>query len=185
MLKIWWIWKIEVWSENLVDGHQTVPYQAGALFWGLNCLVGFPTHFNPNNSLSILLQISPPFMFTPALSMLLTYLSLHNGIFFGGGGERKLDRLLTGIWFYPFFSWVSHHLGELIYPQQQLTFCHVLFLVYCNFDVQSLCQFTQGTGDQYDWLLNKGTTSSSPDTGPSADISSTGQQLEASLAQPI
>ena len=25
-------------SEKLVDGHQTVPYQPGALFWGVNCL---------------------------------------------------------------------------------------------------------------------------------------------------
>ena len=51
--------EIEIWSEELVDGHQTVPYQPGALFfvggWGgggeVNCLVVFPTHFNPNNSL--------------------------------------------------------------------------------------------------------------------------------------
>ena len=35
MLKIWWIWKIEIWSEELVDGHQTVPYQPGALFFSL------------------------------------------------------------------------------------------------------------------------------------------------------
>ena len=33
MLKIWWIWKIENWNEELVDGHQTVPYLPGALFW--------------------------------------------------------------------------------------------------------------------------------------------------------
>ena len=46
MLKIWWICKIEIWSEELVDGHQTVPYQPGAL-----CLVVFLTHFNPNFSL--------------------------------------------------------------------------------------------------------------------------------------
>ena len=26
--------EIEIWSEELVDGHQTVPYQPGALFWG-------------------------------------------------------------------------------------------------------------------------------------------------------
>ena len=32
----------------------------------------FPIHFNPNNSLSILLQISLVFMFTPALSPILT-----------------------------------------------------------------------------------------------------------------
>ena len=43
MLKIWWIWKIGIWSEELVDGHQKVPYQPGALFWGVNCLVVFPT----------------------------------------------------------------------------------------------------------------------------------------------
>ena len=36
MLKIWRIWKIEIWSEELVDLYQTVPYQPGALplfFW--------------------------------------------------------------------------------------------------------------------------------------------------------
>ena len=33
-LKIWWIWKIEIRSEELVDGYQTVPYQPGALFFG-------------------------------------------------------------------------------------------------------------------------------------------------------
>ena len=41
--------EIEIWSEDLVDGHQTIPYQPGALFWG--SLVVFPTHFNPNSSL--------------------------------------------------------------------------------------------------------------------------------------
>ena len=34
MLKIWFIWKIEIWSEELVDGYQTVPYQPGDLIWG-------------------------------------------------------------------------------------------------------------------------------------------------------
>ena len=35
---------------------------------GVNCLVVFPTHLNPNNFLFISLQISRLFMFTPALS---------------------------------------------------------------------------------------------------------------------
>ena len=34
MLKTWWIWKIEISSEELVDGHQTVPYQPEAPFFG-------------------------------------------------------------------------------------------------------------------------------------------------------
>ena len=51
MLKIWRIWKIEIWSEELVDGYQTVPYQPGTLFGGVYCLVVFQTYFNPNNSL--------------------------------------------------------------------------------------------------------------------------------------
>ena len=34
LIKIWWIWKNEIWSEELIDGYQTVSYQAGALFWG-------------------------------------------------------------------------------------------------------------------------------------------------------
>ena len=65
MLKIWWIWKIEIWSEELKDGHQTVPYQPGALFWGVNCLIVFPTHFSPSNFLWILFQISLQFRCNP------------------------------------------------------------------------------------------------------------------------
>ena len=34
MLKIWWIGKIEIWCEELVDRYQTVPYQPGALILG-------------------------------------------------------------------------------------------------------------------------------------------------------
>ena len=34
MLKILWISKIEIWSEELIDGHQIVPYEPGALFRG-------------------------------------------------------------------------------------------------------------------------------------------------------
>ena len=56
MLKIWWIWKIEIWCEELVNGQQTVPYQPGALsgvvtdhpVCSLYCLVVFQTYFNPN-----------------------------------------------------------------------------------------------------------------------------------------
>ena len=69
-------------EEELVDGYPTVPYQPGALFfsfiwkgvkegggggWVVNCLVVFPTHFNPNDSPLILLQISLLFMCTPVL----------------------------------------------------------------------------------------------------------------------
>ena len=44
------------------------PANLGLSFAGVNCLVVFPTHFNPNNSLLILLQISPLlFMCIPAL----------------------------------------------------------------------------------------------------------------------
>ena len=39
----------------------------GLSFGVVNCLVVFPTHFSPNNSLIILLQISLLFMCTPAL----------------------------------------------------------------------------------------------------------------------
>ena len=34
MLKVWWIWKIEIWCEELVGGYQTVSYQPGALISG-------------------------------------------------------------------------------------------------------------------------------------------------------
>ena len=67
VLKIWWIWKIDIWSEELVDGHQTVPYQPKLSFWGLSCLLVFSTHFNPNDFLLKLPQISLPFICTPAL----------------------------------------------------------------------------------------------------------------------
>ena len=49
--------------------------------------------------------------------------------------------------------------------------------MFCNFDAQSLCEFTQGTGDQFDWTLNSGATSSGPSTGPTNDVSSRGQRL--------
>ena len=42
------IWKIEIWSEESIDGHQIVPNQP----------VVFPTQFNFNNSCLKLLQIS-------------------------------------------------------------------------------------------------------------------------------
>ena len=43
-MKIWWILKIEICSEELVDGYQTVPYQPGALIWGgqLSGSVSYP-----------------------------------------------------------------------------------------------------------------------------------------------
>ena len=33
-VEIWWIWKIEILSEELIGGYQTVRYQPGALIWG-------------------------------------------------------------------------------------------------------------------------------------------------------
>ena len=46
------------------------PTNLGLSFGVVNCLVVFPTHFNPNNSLLILLQISLLFMCTIALKVL-------------------------------------------------------------------------------------------------------------------
>ena len=54
-----------------------------------------------------------------------------------------------------------------------------LFLVYCDFDAKSLCQFTQGTKDAFDWTIHKGATSSAPETGPSTDVSLRGQRYKA------
>ena len=45
-------------------------------FGVVNCLVVFPTHFNQNNSLLIILQISLLLMFTPALNLVLAKGSL-------------------------------------------------------------------------------------------------------------
>ena len=42
--------------------------QVGRGGGGFNCLVVFITHFNPNNSLLILLEISLLFMCSPAIS---------------------------------------------------------------------------------------------------------------------
>ena len=62
-------WRFDgIWREELADGHQTVPYQPGALFWGVNCLVVFPTYFNPNNSLLIITSNFTPIHVYPALS---------------------------------------------------------------------------------------------------------------------
>ena len=88
MLKIWWIWKIEIWSEELVDGYQTVPYQPGTLFGGG---LLFQTSFNPNNSLLIILQISLLFRFTPALTIIL-YFDL---VSFATARTRSYDHLVT------------------------------------------------------------------------------------------
>ena len=69
MSKISWIWKIEIWSEELVDEHQTVPCQPGALFFGgVNCLVVFPILTIPFKKL---LQISLLFRFTHAFQGIL------------------------------------------------------------------------------------------------------------------
>ena len=43
------------------------PTNRGSLLASELCGIVFPTYFNPNNSLLILLQISLLFMFTPAL----------------------------------------------------------------------------------------------------------------------
>ena len=58
-------WRISRWTPN-----GPLPTRGYLFFggWGVgkvNCLVVFPTHFNPNNPLLILLQISLLFMFTP------------------------------------------------------------------------------------------------------------------------
>ena len=45
MLKIWWIWKIEIWREELIDGHQTVLYEPEALFRGGQLCGSVPNPF--------------------------------------------------------------------------------------------------------------------------------------------
>jgi len=54
-----------------------------------------------------------------------------------------------------------------------LTFSLALLTVYCSFDTGSLCEFSQGTEDDFDWTLNRGPTSSGG-TGPSTDMSGNG-----------
>ena len=66
ILKIWWIWKIEIiWSEEFSSGRiltKQSPTDLGLLFGVVNCLVVFPAIlFNPNNSLLIILSSN----FTP------------------------------------------------------------------------------------------------------------------------
>ena len=65
--KIRWIWKIEIWSEELVDGYQTVLSNLGLSFGLTSCLAMIPTHFNPNNSLLIIVQSFTPIHVHPRL----------------------------------------------------------------------------------------------------------------------
>nr|XP_058972703.1 MAM and LDL-receptor class A domain-containing protein 1-like [Pocillopora verrucosa] len=51
---------------------------------------------------------------------------------------------------------------------------------YCNFDSGSLCDLTQATGDQFDWTLHKGPTSTGG-TGPGTDMSGKGQLYDYSI----
>ena len=69
MLKICWIWKIEI---NRRIPNSPLP-TLGLSFGVVHCLVLFPTHFNPNNSPLILLQISLLFTNTPALSTMVQF----------------------------------------------------------------------------------------------------------------
>ena len=52
----------------------------------------------------------------------------------------------------------------------------ILPTVYCSFDDGTLCEFYQGTGDDFDWTIHRGSTSSGG-TGPSADMSGRGWRL--------
>lgn len=46
VLKIWCIWKIEIWSEGLVDGHYQPPLPtSGALFLGGQSFDSVPNPF--------------------------------------------------------------------------------------------------------------------------------------------
>ena len=46
----------------------------------------------------------------------------------------------------------------------------------CNFDQGNLCSFTNGSSDDFDWTINRGSTPSSG-TGPSHDVSGDGNFL--------
>ena len=54
------------WKLKLIGGYQTVHTNLGLSFGVVNCVVVFPTYFNPNNSLLIILEISLLFTCTPA-----------------------------------------------------------------------------------------------------------------------
>ena len=59
---------LEYWNLKWrISKHIESPTNLGLSFGLVNCLVVFPTHFNPNNSPLISLQISLLFLFTPAL----------------------------------------------------------------------------------------------------------------------
>ena len=60
---------LEIWNLKRRIGRWTPnsPLPTWGSLLGVNCLVVFPTHFNPDNSLLKLLQISLLSMFTPAL----------------------------------------------------------------------------------------------------------------------
>nr|XP_058973356.1 MAM and LDL-receptor class A domain-containing protein 1-like isoform X1 [Pocillopora verrucosa] len=54
---------------------------------------------------------------------------------------------------------------------------------YCNFDSGSLCDLTQATGDQFDWTLHKGPTSTGG-TGPGTDMSGKGYYVYIETSTP-
>ncbi|KAJ7384938.1 Meprin A subunit beta [Desmophyllum pertusum] len=56
-------------------------------------------------------------------------------------------------------------------------------VVYCSFDSGSLCEFYQGTGDDFDWTIHQGQTASGG-TGPNADMSGTGWYIYAETSRP-
>ena len=59
MLKIWWIWKIEISSEELLDGCQTVLYKREALFWGSQMSGSVSNPFQSNIPFNITSNFTP------------------------------------------------------------------------------------------------------------------------------
>ena len=74
------------------------PSNLGLSFGVINCLVVFPTHFNPNNFLLIILQILLLFTCTPALRAIFQVRTSSQGIYFWRGDVTEGFFLALPLW---------------------------------------------------------------------------------------
>ena len=74
------------------------PNNPGLSFGVVNCLVVFPTHFNPNNFLLIILQILLLFTCTPALRAIFQVRTSSQGTYLWRGDVMEVFFLALPLW---------------------------------------------------------------------------------------